>query len=292
MKLYLLLVLIQVLFGVNFSASKLILFKLDPFMWSNIRFLSAGLILGAFSFILRRPHPKLDRHFWLPLIPLSLLGMGLGQSLFLFGLKQTTSVNTAVISTFIPLLTVLIVILRGQEKMNVTKFLGIFISFIGVVGLRKIEDFSLSSATMMGDLFVLGGCLSFAIYLVFAKKFIVRYDNLWTTSYMFIVSGLFFLAFNFNRLHLLNGIEFTQIELGCMIYSIIGATVLTYFLNNIALSKLESSNVSLFVYIQPIIAFFFGWYFLGEKVDLRILVCSVLIFQGIYLSNLKIFKSN
>ena len=99
---YIALILIQVLFGINFATSKIIVDKLDPIIWSNIRFLLAGIAMLILTLAARRKHPKIDKDFLLPLVPLSLFGMALGQGLFLFGLKYTTSINTAIITTSIP----------------------------------------------------------------------------------------------------------------------------------------------------------------------------------------------
>ena len=97
------LVFIQILFGVNFPASKVIVGKMDPILWSNIRFLMAGVGMLIFTLIMRRKHPVLNKEFLLPVSILSILGMALGQGLFLIGLRYTTSINSAILITCIPI---------------------------------------------------------------------------------------------------------------------------------------------------------------------------------------------
>jgi drug/metabolite transporter (DMT)-like permease len=278
------LILIQVLFGFNFAASKIIVKELDPILWSNIRFLLSGIILGVVTLILKRKHPPMTREFFLPIIPLSLMGMALGQGLFLFGLKKTTSINTAIISTAIPLLTLMIVILRGQEKLTWMKFLGFICALLGVIFLRDFENFQLSSETFMGDMMVLLGGLCFAIYLSYGKQFLQKFDNLWITTWMFLISGIFMFLFNFNTW---SNFSIPVLEMNFMVsagYSIIGATVLTYFLNNWALKQVPSGVVALFIYLQPMVAAIVGWAILGEELTLRMLFASLLILLGVVLS--------
>ena len=69
---FIVLLIIQVLFGINYSTSKIIVTQVDPFLWSNIRFIVAAIVLGLVTFLMKRPHPKVDKNFILPLIPLSL----------------------------------------------------------------------------------------------------------------------------------------------------------------------------------------------------------------------------
>jgi drug/metabolite transporter (DMT)-like permease len=287
---YVVLITIQVLFGVNFASSKVVVEVLDPVIWSNIRFFIAGIAMLFITMLLKRPHPKLNREFLLPIIPLSLFGMALGQGLFLYGLKFTTSVNTAVITTCIPILTLLLVVLRKQEKLTLLRGSGLIVAFAGVIFIRDIENFQLSSNTFIGDLMVFLGAFCFAIYLSFGKKFLLSFDNLWVTTWMFLVSGVIMTIWNIPK-----WLEFSLPQLSSTVwiaatYTIIGATLLTYFLNNWALKRAPSGNVALFIYLQPVVAAIIGWYYLDEKITLRLLVSSLCILGGLALSILPIHK--
>ena len=59
----LVLIFIQVLFGVNFPASKVIVEKMDPVIWSNLRFLFAGIGMLIMSLVFRRKHPHITKEF-------------------------------------------------------------------------------------------------------------------------------------------------------------------------------------------------------------------------------------
>lgn len=280
----LVLILIQVLFGINFGASKVIVRELDPIIWSNIRFLVAGVIMTIVTILSKREHPEPSKEFFLPLIPLSLFGMALGQGLFLFGLKNTTSINTAIITTLIPILTLLIVILRGQEKANVYKVSGVILAFIGVLIIRDFTKFKIGSSTFLGDLLVFLGASCFAIYLSYGRSFLRKFDNMWTTSYMFLISGAIMIIFNLVALSELKWPKMDNLFILAVIFSIVGATLLTYFLNNWALRRVQSGNVAVFIYLQPIVAALIGYFYLGEKISTRMIICSLLIFTGLILT--------
>lgn len=283
------LTLIQVLFGINFSTSKIIVLKLDPIIWSNARFLIAGIILLVITFISGRKHPKVDRKFWIHLSILSLLGMALGQGLFLFGLRYTSSVNTSIITTIIPLLTLFVVVARKQEELTWPKLLGMTLGFMGVVFIRDLTQVSFSSNSFQGDILVFLGAFCFALYLSLGRDFLRKYDNLWITSYMFIISGIAMCFLNIPKFIEFKMPQVDTFFLIAVIYTILGATLLTYYLNNLVLRYASPAQVALFIYLQPIIAGLFGWYFLEEEISLRTFICFFLILSGVVIS---LFEKN
>lgn len=283
------LTLIQILFGINFSTSKIIVLKLDPIIWSNARFLIAGIILLVITLISGRKHPKVDKKFWIHLSILSLLGMALGQGLFLFGLRYTSSVNTSIITTTIPLLTLFVVVARKQEELTWPKLVGMTLGFMGVVFIRDLTQVSFSSNSFQGDILVFLGAFCFALYLSLGKDFLRKYDNLWITSYMFIISGITMCFLNIPKFMDFKMPQVDSLFLMAVIYTILGATLLTYYLNNLVLRYASPAQVALFIYLQPIIAGLFGWYFLGEEISLRTFICFILILSGVVIS---LFEKN
>jgi drug/metabolite transporter (DMT)-like permease len=285
-KIFICLIIIQILFGINFAASKLIVEKLSPIVWANLRFLTAGLLLLAFNLIARRNHPRVDKNFLMGIIPLSLLGMGLGQSLFLFGISKTSSTNTAIITSAIPILTTLAVILKGDEKFSFMKVLGILITLFGVFLIRGIDVTQFKFDSVLGDFLVFMGALAFALFLAFGKAFVSRYDNLWITTWFFMISGIFMLPLSWNYWGEIQSFKFDLNFILLALYSIIGATIITYFLNNWVLKRIESSKVALFIYLQPVVAAVIGVFYLGEKITTMMVASILLIISGMIV-NLK-----
>lgn len=278
------LILIQVLFGLNFPISKIIVTQVDPIFWSAMRFLLAGLGMLILSLVFRRKHPVVKKDFLKNAVILSVFGLGLGQGLFLIGLKHTTSINTAIMTTCIPIFTLVIVILRKQEELSKSKLAGLILAFFGVVFIRDLTNFEVSGSTAIGDGLVLLGTLCFAIYLSFGKKFFQRYDNMWSTTWMFFISGFILLLLSLSEVSSFSKLQLTNEVFYSAIYSIIGATLLTYLLNNWTLKKLPAGNVAVFIYLQPIVAGIFAYFYLGEIITLRMVLCSLLIFLGLILT--------
>ncbi|MCK5072577.1 MAG: DMT family transporter [Bacteriovoracaceae bacterium] len=274
------LVFVQILFGVNFAASKHILNEFNPIFWAHVRFIASFLILFLIVLSIRRKHPPLTKGFILPLIPFSLLAFHVGQSLFLKGLKLTTATNAAVISSLIPILTLIIVILRRQEHFTRYRLIGFASAVIGVVILRRIENFSLESMTLQGDFYILVASLCYAVFIAYSKKFMESFDSLWITVWLLGISSVTLIPFTIEQWILVEFPVLDVLMISCMIFSVVGATVVTYFLNNWALARTESGNVALLIYLQPVVACYFAWQFLNESITSRIVFATLLILGG------------
>ncbi|MGK5087732.1 DMT family transporter [Bdellovibrionota bacterium FG-2] len=278
------LILVQVLFGVNYVVSKMVVGVFPPLLWASLRIIiSSGLMVGV-ALALKRKHPTMDRHFFGPLVGLALLGTVINQSSFLVGLHYTTPTNSAILNTMIPIFTLMVVTLRRQEPFTIFKGVGFVFAFSGVLILRKIEHFTLSDRTVVGDLLTLLNCLSYALFLSYGRKFLQTHDRIWTTCWLFMYGSV-----GLGVLALPDWVHFEAPTLtgalwASMVFAILGGTLVTYFLNNWALAKASSSSVALFIYLQPVVASVLAWVWLGETVTLRTFLSSLLVFIGVLIA--------
>lgn len=278
---YLLLIFVQVLFGLNFVASKIVVGSWSSVGFAAWRFLISGIFLLIFL-KLRGKSLALDRKYWKDLVLLAVVGFSISQSCFLWGLKNTTATNTALISSTIPVFVFIINRFRKIGKWTLLKVVGLVLSFLGVLILRKIEDFSLSNASFVGDLFVLAACATLGWLISMSKDFYSKVPPLLGSAHMFWIGGLVLLP---AWLLLAEPLvpEFTGAFLPALLYSIFGATCLTYLLNNIVLTKVDSDVVGLFIFLQPVVASVFSLFFLGEVFTLRMAISFALIGLGVLL---------
>ena len=71
-----------------------------------------------------------------------------------------------------------------------------------------------------------------------------------------------------------------------MCFVVVCTTFLTYFLNGYALTKLTSTEVAVFMYLQPIIGILFAILTNSDTINLTIVIASMLIFTGVYLTSI------
>lgn len=274
------LIAVQFCFGSNYVVSKLVVTNFPPLVWAGIRIAIATVVLFAVCFLSGRPRPKLERAFLWPLVGFALMGTILNQAAFLVGLKMTTATNSAVLNTLIPIATLALVTIRGQEPANWRKGAGFFFALLGVLSIRRLEDVRFSDATVVGDLLMVFNCLIYACFLSYSKKFIEKHDSLWVTAFLFLYGTI-----GINVIALPSWIAFKPPEMTGILwaacaYAVGVGTLLAYFLNFWALKYAKASQVALYIYLQPIIASTIAYFVFAETISGRVAISSALIFSG------------
>ncbi len=281
---YTALILIQILFGINYVVSQVILQAFPPLVWAGLRIIVAAGVMLTVAMIWRpQSRPKLNSDILKPLFIYTLLGTIINQTAFLKGLQYTTSTNSAILNTLIPVFTLLFVTFRGIEPLTFKRGIGFLLAFSGVLVMRKIEDFSLGDKTLQGDLLTILNCVSYGLFLSYSREFLKKYDRLWLTAYMFMFGSIGINLMAWPEWISLQWPMITGTLGGAMTFSIVGGTLITYFLNNWTLAYSTSSSVAIFIYLQPIVAASLAWFWFGQVVTLRILVASLIILVGVLL---------
>jgi len=274
------LVAVQFCFGANYVVSKIVVTNFPPLVWAGIRIAISTAVMFAVCIATKRPRPTLDRAFLLPLVGFALMGTILNQTSFLMGLRLTTSTNSAVLNTLIPIATLALVTIRGQEEANWKKGLGFVLALAGVLTIRKLEDVKFTDATFIGDLLNIFNCLIYACFLSFSKNFISKHDSLWVTAFLFLYGTV-----GINLIAIPQWLAFVPPTMttslwGACAFAVGIGTLAAYFLNFWALKYAKPSQVALFIYLQPIVAAAIAYIAFGQTITLRVGISSALIFLG------------
>src|SRR5687768_8590336 len=161
----LLLVLMALIWGVNIAVVKYGTDHLAPLAYNGVRVAIAALALLAIAAAMRKPWP--GRRTVLTLMLLGVLGNGLYQLLFIEGIAHTLAGNAALVLAATPAFVALFGWMRGIERVSRRGMIGIVISILGiglVIGGRA--PIGGGTATIFGDLLVLGGCFCWAAFTV------------------------------------------------------------------------------------------------------------------------------
>lgn len=275
------LITVQVLFGVNYLASKVVVTAMSPAGWAALRTLGALVVLAAIVVIGRRRLPNLKDTLLLAVA--ALFGVVLNQGLFLEGLSRTTVGRSALICSLIPTFVLLFSLILRQEKINLRKGLGFAAGLAGVLILLEADRFTFDSRYLTGDLMTLANAASYGIYIVFSRRIMARNDALAATAVVFLFGAAGMYVYGGAEIWRTPGEVFTPQMIGVMAYVILGATVATYFLNLWAVKRVQASRVAIFIFLQPLIAVVLGVTFRGEEVTLRFLIATVLVFVALLL---------
>lgn len=273
------LVLVQVLFSTLPIAAKIALQELSSPAITLIRVSTAAFI---FRIIQRLTvHERIvSLKDYGRLAYFSVLGVSLNQLLYVTGLSMTTATAAQMLITGGPAVTLLVAILLGKERATRAKWIGIALAGAGallLVGLASIETGAL------GNILIVVNMIAYSLYLVSARDLLHRYHPLTVITWIFIFGSIGLMPFGL--LPAINELPATSIQTRLAIAWIIALpTVTAYYLNMWALTRVESSVVSTFVYLQPVLTALMAIPILGERPSLRMVPAALLIFAGVAVS--------
>jgi len=275
------LVMVQLLFGLNYLASKLVVSVLEPAAWAMLRALTAFVILALLAVVGRRRLPR-GRDMWY-LAGCAVLGVTLNQILFLEGLSRTTPAHSALICCTIPLFALLAAVLLRQERLSRRKLLGVTIGLLGVLILLEVDRFSLDARYLLGDVLTLINAVCYGFYVVLSGRVMMRHDSLGATTVIFAWGTLGILFYGGPALWQAPLGDLSWTVYGAMAFAILGATVATYVLNLWALKHTHASRVALYVFLQPVVATVLAVLMLDEPVTWRLLLAGALVLVSLTL---------
>ena len=275
--------LVAVLFSLNYIISKIALGTFSPLTFAYLRVLGAALILNVL-WRERDPAP-LSRTDSRQLVGFALLGVVINQFLFLSGLALTSAHVAAILITLIPMFALGAAIVLRRERGTPSKFLGLALAASGALLVLGGEGIAAgASKSLLGDLMIVGNSLSYALYLVLSKPAMSRMSARRVISRMFAVAaGLMLPIAAWSLLHE----RWQQIPARswiALLLVIAGPTVAAYVINAWALTHVESSLVATYSYLQPVITVFLAAGFLHETIRPIALAAGVMIIGGVYLS--------
>jgi drug/metabolite transporter (DMT)-like permease len=111
-----------------------------------------------------------------------------------------------------------------------------------------------------------------------------KYHPLTITKAIFCIGIILVLPFGYNDVISIHWEEFTPAIWWATLFVVVGTTFLAYLFNIIALKELSPGVVSIYIYLQPLLAACFAM-MMGKDMPRWIhLVAAVLLFAGVYLT--------
>jgi drug/metabolite transporter (DMT)-like permease len=279
---HLALIIVQILFGIWPIFGKIVLRSMSSTSLVSLRLAGAAVLFALFQRHLT-PLLRMRVKDIVLLVACSLLGIVGNQFLFVKGLSLTTVINAEILSTTIPVYALATSILLGYERGSLKTLIGVFLAAGGVLYLVNPFHADLSRHTTTGNLLILTNSFLYALYIVISKSLVERYGALNVMAWIFLVGSLITIpvgVYSLQRENLAAISPTTWLFVG---FIIVFPTVIAYYLNAWALTRVPPSLVAIYIYLQPLIAFGLAPLFLGESFSSRTIVAALLIFGGVAL---------
>lgn len=166
-----LLLLLSVLWGSSFIAIKIAVdHGLPPVSLATLRIGIGAVILTGLAIFRGQAAPR-GGGVWARLLLLGIIGNALPFFLIGWGEQYTPSNLAAILMAVIPIFVVILAhLMTHDEKLTLGKSLGVTLAFIGIIVLVGVDALSGLGATVIGQLAILGGCVSYSFYGVNARR--------------------------------------------------------------------------------------------------------------------------
>jgi drug/metabolite transporter (DMT)-like permease len=273
-----------IIWGTTYLAIHVALESVPVLLVAGLRWFSAGIIMSALMLASGRglPRPRM----WGPLALLGFLMNIVGNGFVVYAQQFVASGLTAVLIATTPFWSALVErLLPNGERFSKRSLAGLALGFSGIVVLVWPE---MTNGGASGRSFVIGviaiqlACVGWVIGTSYAKRHELGDNPFRSTALQMVFSGIMLLTAatahgDWEQL------SFTPRTFAAMAYLSIAGSLVAYSAYIYAIQHLPLQLVSLYAYINPMIAVALGTLLLNEPLSARVIVAAALVFAGTWI---------
>ncbi|MDE6741094.1 MAG: DMT family transporter, partial [Muribaculaceae bacterium] len=291
MRAHLALLLANIGWGVIAPVSKMVLLSgtITSLALSGIRISGAAFLFLIFTWVLPKSfetRQQVDKKDIFRLSLCSLLIISANQGLYIIGVGLTDPVDSAVMCSLTPVLTMVLAAMFLHFRMTWLKVGGVMMGLAGVLMLVSgTAESEIAVNPVLGNLLCLGAQLCAAIYYVGFEGLIRKYSPYSLMKWMFFISTLTYVPLCLPDMLRIDYSALPGEVWAGLAFIITIPTFFGYLMIPLAQRSLKPTVVSAYSYLQPVFAAIvavimsvgdFGW---GKA------IATLLIFVGIYFVN-------
>ena len=216
-----------------------------------------GAILFWFTSLFT-PRETISRKHIALLCLAAVFGLVGNQCCFTIGLSLTSPVNAGIVTTTMPISALLLSALILKEPITLRKALGVALGCCGAVLLVMTSVRTAAGASGMGDLrgdlLCFAAQISYTIYLTVFGWLAKRYSIFTVNKWMFLSATCIIWPFTAQHVWQTPWSALSMVTLAEIAYVVVGGTFLAYILMIRGQQVLRPTVVSMYNYVQPIVA--------------------------------------
>lgn len=244
------------IFGVNIITCKDLTQGqlISPFALYTLRALGAGSLFWILSLFC--PREKVEGRDYLKIFAAAFTGYFVTQLTFLVALPEVTPMHCSILSAMSPIYTMFIAAVVLKEPLTWQKAGGVALSLCGIIFLilNNAGGSGTSESTLWGIFLMFLNSLSFSLYLGIFKPVIQKYSVVTFMKWIFLFSAVMGLPFSFREVFSLSWTQIPPVQMWELAYLVVFATFVSYFLIPFGQKIIRPTLVSIYSYVQPIIA--------------------------------------
>ena len=277
------LLLVALIWGVNFPIVKFGTTLVEPLAYNGLRVALAAVLLSAIVLIGRAPLPS--ARTIAALLGLGVIGNGVYQFLFVEGIARTRASDAALFIAASPAFIAIIGRLGGVERISKRAAVGIALSIAGIALVVLGTAAGLEGrASLLGDALVLGGSLSWALYTVLLKPYTHDVSGMQLSAFTMVGGAIPLFAVAWPSISSAPWRSVPALGWAAVAYSGVCALVVAYYFWYRGVRVIGPTRTAMYSNLQPVIAALVAWPMLGETPTLWQAVGAVCIIGGLLLT--------
>ena len=274
------------IFGVNIIVCKDLTsgHLISPIGIFTLRSLGAGLMFWILSLFF--PAEKVEKKDYLKILAAAFLGYFVTQLTFLIAIPDVTPMHCSIISSISPIYTMFIAAIVLKEPLSWTKAGGVALSLCGILFLifnNASGTSGVSESKLSGIFLMFLNSLSFSLYLGIFKPVIAKYSVVTFMKWIFLFSALMSLPLSFREVVSLEWTKIPSVQMWELGFLIVFATFISYFLIPFGQKRIRPTLVSMYSYIQPIIATIISIILCMDILTWQKLMAALMVFAGVFI---------
>jgi drug/metabolite transporter (DMT)-like permease len=276
---------IYFVWGSTFLAIRIGVAEVPPFLLAALRFLSAGLILFAWS--LARGEPSPQRTEWRSVCLLALLIFVVDYGLLFWAEQRVPSGVAAVMMALIPAFTAVAeILLLGTQRLTVRLAVALAIGVAGVAVLMS-RSLNLGGAPIdrVGALALVVAAMGWSLASALARKLPLPRSKVMSSGAQMLAGGVF-LAVAALGLGELRGFEPARVSLRAwlsLLYLIVPGSIIAFTAYVWLIHRESPTKVGTYAYVNPVVAVLLGYLVAGEAFGLRTVLGTVCVLVSVLL---------
>ena len=270
--------------GTTYLAIRIGLETLPPMLFAGLRFITAGAVLFAFVYGWQRARLPRGRE-WFDLCIVGLMLLGIGNGLVVWAEQWVSSGLAALLVATSPFWVVGFERMRrAGERVSLRAVTGMLVGFAGLALLVAPDLFgdSWRGRYYLGIIALQVACASWSGGSVYSKHLQTEVTPLMGAAVQMLIAGGA-LALMGTIAGEWGALSFSARSLSAFIYLVLFGSIVAYGSYIYAIQKLPLSIVSMYSYINPVIAVLLGWAILHEPLGWRVIAAMLIILSGVAL---------
>jgi len=273
--------LVCTVWGSTYLAIRIGVAHLPPFLFAGVRFLIAGLVLGAIvlSAGIGFPSRKQD---WRTLTITGILFLCGANAVVVWSEQFLASGVASVFVAAMPLWTALFdaVLPGGKVPLTWRIGVGLAIGFVGTALLAGITPGEIASADLRGPVALMFGSACWALGSVYWKRHPTQVSPYAASAIQMTIAGAILCVLGLT-LGEASAFHLRGAGLGAMAYLIVFGSLVGYTAYGYALEHGSATVVGTYAYVNPVVAVVLGWLILHEPITGRMLAAMALILGAV-----------